>query len=125
MNASILFVLGLAITLLISVAVVRWLHLPLRKQLSELCGNSERAEFWTAFSSAILSLVPLIFAIQAEPYMESHVPNVFAIVGQIKWGIAGLVFSMLVLAWILGRFIRRHQALPGGVTAAPPQGWQK
>jgi hypothetical protein len=112
MSVSMLFLLGLSITFLVSVAVVWYLSSPLRKQLLELCGNSDRAEFWTVFSNATLALVPIIFAMQFQPSPDARVPAVFFVVGQIKWGIAGLVSSMLVLAWILSRFIPRKAATP-------------
>jgi hypothetical protein len=73
MNASLVLVSGLAVTLAAALTVVRYLHEPLRKQLQELCGNAERAEFWTAFSSVTVVLTP----------------------------------SILMLGWILGRFIPR------------------
>ena len=60
MSPSLLFVSGLATTLLAAFAVVRYLSGPLRTQLQELCGNAERAEFWTVFSNVFL-LMPLPF----------------------------------------------------------------
>lgn len=117
MNVSLRFLLGLSVTFLVSVSVVRYLSSPLRKQLLELCGNSDRAEFWTVFSNATLALVPTIFAMEFQPFPEQGVPAILAVVGQIKWGMAGLVFSMLVLAWILSRFIPRHSVSP---LPAPP-----
>jgi len=51
MNAPILFVGGLAITLVTSVSVVIYLKSSLQKILAELCGSPERAAFWTSFSS--------------------------------------------------------------------------
>jgi len=35
--------------------------------LEELCGNRERAEFWTVFSNVTVALVPVIFAMQYQP----------------------------------------------------------
>lgn len=105
MSASLLFLIGLATTFFVSLVVVRFLSGPLRKQLFALCGSADRAEFWAVFSNVTLALVPIVFAMQYEPSPQCGTPWVFAVVGQIKWGIAGLVLSMLMLAWILGRFI--------------------
>jgi hypothetical protein len=106
-SVSLLFLIGLATTLLLSIIVVHFLSVPLRKQLFELCGNADRAEFWSVFSNVILALVPIVFAMQYEPSPQSCSPWIFEFVAQIKWGITGLVFSMLMLGWILGRFIRK------------------
>ena len=123
MNVSLLFLVGLTTTFLVSITVVRYLSSPLRKQLLELCGSSDRAEFWTVFSNATLALIPVVFAMQFGPDSEPCVPQVFAVVGQIKWGIAGLVFSMLVLAWILSRFIPRHAVPPPPPPSFKSESW--
>jgi hypothetical protein len=105
MYVSLVFACGLATTLLAALTVVRYLSGPLRAQLKELCGNAERAEFWTAFSSVTVILTPAIFAIPADPSAASGTPALLAIVSQLRWGLIGLVISVLMLGWILGRFI--------------------
>ncbi len=107
MSQSLLFASGLRITLLAAFAVVRYLSGPLRTQLRELCGNAERAEFWTVFANVAVILTPAIFAMLAEP--DTNVPPLLAVTGQLKWGLVGLVGSVLMLGWILSRFIPRTQ----------------
>ena len=107
MTASIVFATGLTITLLAALGVVRYLSEPLRTQLSELCGNAGRAEFWTVFSNVALVLMSSIFAMLAEPSTEPNVPVVLAISHQLKWGLIGLVSTVLGLGWTLSRFIPR------------------
>ena len=107
MNASLVLVSGLAVTLAAALTVVRYLHEPLRKQLQELCGNAERAEFWTAFSNVTVLLTPAIFAIVVDPKTEPGVPLLLAVIAQLRWGLIGLLSSILMLGWILGRFIPR------------------
>jgi len=123
MSASVLFAAGLSTTFLISIGVVRYLSSPLRKQLLQLCGNAERAEFWTVFSNTTLALVPTVFAMQVDAVPDADVPAVFAVVGQVKWGIAGLVLSMLILAWILSRFVRKHPVPPLPAPAFKSESW--
>jgi len=79
----------------------------LRTQLLELCGSAERAEFWTAFSNVAVILTPAIFAMLAEP--DTNIPPLLAVTSQLKWGLTGLVGSVLMLGWILSRFIPRTQ----------------
>ena len=107
MSSSMLFACGLAATLLVSLVVVAYLNRPLGKLLEELCGNRERAEFWRVFSSVTLGLVPLIFAMQYLP--EPGPRALFEVSIQFKWGLIGLVASILGLGWVVGRFIRRVQ----------------
>jgi hypothetical protein len=112
MTASIVLATGLIITLLTAFSVVRYLSEPLRAQLSELCGNAGRAEFWTVFSNVALVLTSSIFALLVEPSTEANVPVVLAVSNQLKWGLIGLVLTVLVLGWTLSRFIPR--SLVGG-----------
>jgi hypothetical protein len=107
MQASMLYMCGLLITLAASGAVVIYLRSPLEKILSELCGTPERAKFWTAFSNVTLILVPVIFAMQYQPAASVNPIIGFELADQVKWGLIGLVLSAVVLAWVLGRFIPR------------------
>jgi len=108
MSVSLIFACGLAATLLVSLTVVRYLSMPLRRQLQELCGNAERAEFWSVFSNVTVSLVPVIFAMSVSPVSEPAIPALLAVVSQLKFGLMGLVISILLLGWVLGRFIPRQ-----------------
>ena len=107
MSPSLLFASGLTITLLAALGVVRYMSGPLRTQLRELCGNAERAEFWTVFSNVAVILTPAIFAMLVEPATDA--PPLLAVTAQLKWGLIGLVGSVLMLGWILSRFIPRTQ----------------
>jgi hypothetical protein len=106
MSVPLLFACGLTTTLLSALVVVRYLHTPLRRQLQELCGNAERAEFWAAFSNLTVVLTPAIFAMSLEP--SSGDPPFVAGISQLRWGFIGLGASLLMLGWILGRFIRKE-----------------
>ena len=111
MYVSVILAGGLAITLLAASIVVRYLSAPLRTQLKELCGNADRAEFWTAFSNVTVMLTPAIFAMLADPSDSPATPVLMAIINQLRWGLIGLVMSVLMLGWILGRFLPRTSAV--------------
>jgi hypothetical protein len=117
MSVSLIFAGGLAMTLFVSVVLVRYLSVPLWHQLQELCGSAERAEFWTAFSNVTVSLVPIIFAMSAQPTAEPSLPRLLAVVGQVKLEMIGLVGSILMLGWVLGRFIPRQAGTRTSVAA--------
>ena len=107
MSPSLLFASGLTTTLLAAFATVWYLSGPLRTQLRELCGNAERAEFWTVFANVAMILTSTIFAMLVEP--GGGAPPLLAVTSQLKWGLIGLVGSVLMLGWILSRFIPRTQ----------------
>ena len=105
MAISILFVCGLLCTLAVSAAVVFYLRPSLHKLLIELCGTRERADFWTAFSVVIIGSAPAIFALGYGPTVDAHSSPVIEIAAQLKWGLIGMTLSVLVLGWVISRFI--------------------
>lgn len=120
MYVSLILASALAITLLAASIVVRYLSGPLSALLKELCGNADRAEFWTAFSNVTVMLTPAIFAMLADPSDSPATPMLMAVISQLRWGLIGLVMSVLMLGWILGRFLPKtaggppHSTLPTG-----------
>ena len=100
------FGLGLGLTMAIAAMVVAYLRRTLERLFTELCGNRERAAFWTAFAAISVGLVPLIFALSCEPAIPK-VPVLLQIANQLKSGLVGMVASVLVLGWTVGRFIPR------------------
>jgi hypothetical protein len=107
MSLSLLFLTGLSVTGAVSATVVIYLRNPLEKLLVELCGNESRAEFWTAFSVITVGVVPLIFALACRPGLGPSTSALLEIANQLEWGLIGMVFSVLMLGWIVGRFIVR------------------
>jgi hypothetical protein len=107
MNLSMLFLCGMSVTGLASLVVVVYLRKPLQNLLGELCGNERRAEFWTAFSVITVGIVPLIFALACRPSVGPGTPALLEIANQLQWGLIGMVISVLMLGWIVGRFISR------------------
>ena len=63
MNQAKAFLLDIAFAALLFVGIVAYVKKHLRTLLIELCGTTERASFWLAFSNVTLVLVPLIFAL--------------------------------------------------------------
>jgi hypothetical protein len=88
---------------------------PLERLLTELCGNQGRAAFWTAFSAVTVALVPLIFALGYEPVVEPARPPLLEVASQLKWGLIGMLGSVLMLGWAITRYIPKPQQKPGQV----------
>ena len=115
MKASLMFLSGLGVTLVMAAGAAIYLKSALGNILKELCGTRERAAFWTTFSNIAVTAVPLIFAMQYTPDTGAHTNTVFELVAQLKWGLIGLVATVVTLGWVLSRFIAR--ATPPSVTA--------
>jgi hypothetical protein len=109
MNATAIFAIGALSTLGTGFGVARYLSRPLQNILVELCGNEERATFWSAFSSVALGTVPVIFAIACRPAPGPSAPAVFELADQLKWGLIGMMGTLLVLGWVIGRTIVRWE----------------
>lgn len=107
MTAPWIFASGFAVTLIISLLVVFYLQKPLQELLEELCGHPRRADFWTAFSVVSVSLMPVIFALGSRPAADGSIPALLGIADQVRWGLIGLVVSVIVLGWVVGSFVRR------------------
>lgn len=108
MTASLLFLVGLALTLLTALAIVAYLRSPLHSILVELCGTPERAAFWVSFSNVTLTLVPLIFAMQYTPCLKEGSSATLELAAQLKWALVGLLFAVLILGWVLSSYVRRQ-----------------
>jgi hypothetical protein len=123
MRLSLTFAVGLAVTLVVAFGVAKYPSTPLRQQLHELCGNAERAAFWTSFANVMLVLTPVVFAMLVDPVAGACDPPLVDVVSRTKWGLIGLASSVLMLGWILGRFIPRVPALPAALpTGQKPRG---
>ena len=116
MSAPSLFLVGIGITLLMSLTTVIYLMNPLCKILTELCGTRERADFWLAFSNVTLMLSPLIFAASCTPDPSGHL--VIEIATQLKWSFIGLLTALMITGWVVSRFIPRQ---PGRSSPVVPQ----
>src|SRR5215831_13024248 len=110
MPATTVFAAGSLVTLAIGLGVIAYLRHPLERVLVELCGNQERAGFWAAFSAIALGLTPLIFAIACRPAPGPGSPAIFEFAEQLKWGLIGLMSTVLVLGWVMARSIVRWES---------------
>jgi hypothetical protein len=102
------FLVGIGVTAVVSAAVVRYLKPSLQDILTDLCGTAQRAAFWTAFSNVTLGLTPVVFAMHYRPDHGDAAPAVFAIGSQLEWALAGLLVSVMMLGFILSRFITKQ-----------------
>jgi hypothetical protein len=117
MNSTV-FRVGVGSTAAVSCCAVAYLTPSLRKILIDLCGTAERANFWTAFSNLSLILTPLIFALHQLPEGDPKTPLVLQLGAQIEWALIGLVANVLVVGFVISRFIPR----PADIRVSPATG---
>ncbi len=99
------FLAGVGATAAIALAVVVYLRPSLNKILADLCGTQDRANFWSAFSSVTLVLVPAIFALHFRPEAGEPQSVIFELSTQLEWALMGLVCTMVALGFVLANFI--------------------
>lgn len=105
MNEVTSFVIGVGVTLLISILVVVYLRPHLRRILLDLCDTEDRAGFWTAFTNVTVVLSPLICAMFYRPTGSGGSAAFFDISTQLRWALVGLIGSVIVLGAVIARFI--------------------
>lgn len=111
MNEITIFLTGLGITVLTSFLIVIYFKPHLKKMMLDLNGDKERpANFWVAYTTIILMLVPIIFAIWIVP-ADEDVSVFFQISKQLKWSMMGLVTSLVIIGIIIIRFVPRDNNL--------------
>jgi hypothetical protein len=112
MHASTVFSFGLLLIATLCVAVMAYLNRPLRLVLTDLCGTADRALFWRAFTNITLFLFPLLFMLDYRPEDSSDSAWLWSFAALAKRGVFGLVATVVVLAIVMGSFIRRCDAQP-------------
>jgi hypothetical protein len=107
MSAVPIFLVGLALTMGVVFLALLYLRRPLQIILTDLCGTADRARFWTAFSNVTLFLVPFVLALDHRAAGNEAQSMIFAISGQMEHAIVGFVISVVVVGFILSRYIYR------------------
>ncbi len=117
------FLIGAAITVAASVAVILFIRRHLRRVLIDLTGTEARADFWIAFTSLLLVLIPLIVALFVPPDGRSNVSVFFQITAQLKWTLIALAATLVSYGFIIIWFVRSRQPPqpPGGETPPRPE----
>lgn len=104
MNTISSFIVEVALTLVISVLLVRYLRPLLRKVLTDLCGTEDRAEFWTAFSNILLIGMPLIFALNYRPRATNVEELFFEVAMKLSGNLGGLLLALVGVGLIVSFF---------------------
>ena len=104
MRAETAFLISSVVTLATSAIVVILLRKPLLHILIELCGNDNRARFWTVCASVVFFLVPAI-AVMTAGQTDRPLANLFAVVDQTRWALVGLLTALVGISFLLLVFL--------------------
>lgn len=96
MDKSLVGLVGIIVVVLIAEASSVCLRRPLGLLLRSEKG-AERSDFWNAYVRVILLLVPAFFALVSFP-SDALVNPTQAFVGELRWGIAGLLIALAFAA---------------------------
>jgi len=116
---SMVFLAGIAVTLAACVLVVIYLRNHLERILLLLCGTPEPAKFWTVFTNVTLILTPIVFALSYQPDTHLGRSAVFELSNQLRLGLAGLVFSVLIMGIVINRSVPTYQKRKAQLEAPP------
>lgn len=104
MNMIISFSIEVVITVVVCAVLVIYLRQYLYRILLDLCGNEDRANFWTVFSTILLVGIPLIFALGYRPEAATSLDLFFEIIGRLRGNLYAYLASLLVIGIIVSFF---------------------
>jgi hypothetical protein len=99
------FLITLAVTVLLSVLVIAYLHRPLHRIFCDLLGADDRAGFGAAFAHVLLILVPVVCAVFGRVDSARETSSLFVILEQLKWSLVGLIGTTFVVGLCVAAFI--------------------
>jgi hypothetical protein len=106
------FLVAEGITLVVAIAVALLLRRHLRNVLTDLTGTPQRAAFWSAFTSLLLVLVPVIVVMFVPHDAGSGEPEFFRVVAQLRWSLVGLVGVLACYGFIIIWFVQTRPPSP-------------
>ena len=104
MNSIVSFLIEVGLTLLICLLLVFYLRLYLHRILVDLCGNEDRAQFWTVFSNILLVGFPFMFALGYRPGAFTSQDLFFDIVGRLSNNLGMYLAALVVIGMIVSFF---------------------
>ncbi len=98
------FILEVALTIVVSTLLVRYLRPFLRNVLIDLCGTEDRAQFWTVFSSILLIGLPVIFALNYRPEATGALALFFEVARKLSGNLGGFLVALIGIGLIVSFF---------------------
>ena len=104
MNPVFSFVIEVALTLIVSILLVRYLRPFLQRILIDLCGTEDRAQFWTAFCNILLLGLPAIFALNYRPEATDAQALFFEVVSKLSGNLGSFLVALIGIGLIVSFF---------------------
>lgn len=118
------YMVGALISFASSLAILLILRERLTSILTELCRGKDRAAFWVLITDLVVILSSTLLAMIAVPAStaaDRNAPDLYFwnIVVQIKYAIAGMIISLLIIAAVIGKSITSFER------AKRTEAWEK
>ena len=100
MNELYSLISAVAVSLLVSTAILLVIVKPLRQILAQLCKRGEATSFWVSFTIVMLYVAPLFFAVMWTPIFQTTMVHALrtALIASLFGAIAGLLIVGYKLA---------------------------
>lgn len=98
------FFIEVAITLVLTLLLVRYIQPFLHKILIDLCGTEDRARFWGAFSNILLVGMPLIFSLNFRPEANQTEELFFEVASKLSGNLGGFLVALIGLGFVVSFF---------------------
>jgi len=94
---------AVGVTLGVSALLVAYLNRVLTRVLEDSCGSPDRAQFWAGCAHVLMILVPVtVQLVVADPTRLDPGPGVWLTLAQLKWGLIGLIGTVVLMAGVIG-----------------------
>jgi hypothetical protein len=104
MNTVLPLLLECALSIVLSLAILRILNRPLGGLLERLCPDKESAAFWRSYTQLMLALSPLLCVLLLDLFIAGSDLAIKLRYGLIA-SLSGLLFGLWIVGKRLGRFI--------------------
>jgi len=98
------YFVSLVVTLVVATLTTLLLRSSLRRILADLCGNEERAHFWTLFSMVMLIAMPLVIGMGYTPEARAGQELFFEMARQLRGNLLGYLFTLAVVGGFISVF---------------------
>jgi hypothetical protein len=99
MNELYSLISAIAVSLLVSTAILLTIVKPLRQILAQLCKSGEATPFWVSFTIVMLYVAPLFFAVMWAPIFNST--TVHALRTALVASLFGAMVGLLIVGYKL------------------------
>ena len=99
------YLVGMTLSLILSLIIVNYLSTPLTKLLVDLCGTEDRARFWAHLTNLSFVLMALLMSLIVRP--DTGLQTIFQISRQLGWMLFGQIVTVVFVSMSISRFVYR------------------